>query len=203
MLLHGRIPFRHATLAQLRFDILNSGRITANAGTGIQPSAKGTISFGTPRVDGKAVALPDGRGTAASAAGRGQLGYVLTPDLDPIYRPVQETDGHPLPVLATPRVAAEAGPHGIIPLDIEGEQIAARIVGVVQRFPSIVRATRSSPSSSQAATRLDVRSPGLGTPDELWLGGAAPPRTPRAQRSPRVPTRLRDSGPTRSRVARS
>ena len=40
------------------FDILNSGRLAANAGTGIQPSAKGTVSFGTLRVDGKAVPLP-------------------------------------------------------------------------------------------------------------------------------------------------
>ena len=42
---------------------------------------------------------------------------------------MQVTDGRPLPVLATPNVAEAAGPHGIIPLDVEGEQIAARIVG--------------------------------------------------------------------------
>src|SRR6185312_5361003 len=29
-----------------------------------------------------------------------------------------------------------------------------------------------------AATRLDVRSPGLGTPDELWVGGSTAPDTP-------------------------
>ena len=45
--LRGRIPFDNATLAQLQFDVLNNGRITANAGTGIQPSAKGILSFGT------------------------------------------------------------------------------------------------------------------------------------------------------------
>ena len=52
VVLHGRMPFVHATLAQLQLDILNSGRITANAGTGIQPSAKGVLTFGAPRVDG-------------------------------------------------------------------------------------------------------------------------------------------------------
>jgi hypothetical protein len=74
-------------------------------------------------------------------------------------------------------VAAEAGPHGIIPLDIEGEQIAARIVGVVQRFPSIVGDAVVA-NLAQAATRLDVPSPGLGTPDELWVGGSTPPTAP-------------------------
>ena len=58
VLLHGRVPFRHATLAQIRFDILNSGRITANGGTGIQPSAKGAISFGTLRINGAPVPAP-------------------------------------------------------------------------------------------------------------------------------------------------
>jgi hypothetical protein len=73
-----------------------------------------------------------------------------------------------LPVLATTGIAAEAGPHGIIPLQIEGEQIAGRIVGILSRFPSVdgdaVVADRET-----AGTLLDTRSPGLGTTDELWL----------------------------------
>ncbi len=179
VLLHARIPFRHATLAQLRFDILNNGRITANAGTGIQPSAKGTITFGTPRVDGTPIANAFANWVGTSGiSGRGAtVGYVLTPDLDAIFRPLQPTDGHPLPVLVTPAIAAAAGPHGIIPLDIEGEQIAARVVGVVQRFPSI-DGDAVVADLTQAATRLDTRSPGLGTPDELWLDGTTPPHTP-------------------------
>jgi hypothetical protein len=177
VLLHGRIPFRHATLAQLRFDILNNGRLTANGGTGIQPSAKGTVTFGTPRVDGAPVRLARWIGSGGISGRLPKLGYVLTPDLDAIFRPAQVTDGRPLPVLATPGVAAEAGPRGIIPLDIEGEQIAARVVGVVRRFPSVVGDAVVA-ELTQAATRLDVRSPGLGTPDELWVGGTTPPRTP-------------------------
>ncbi len=74
----------------------------------------------------------------------------------------------PLPVLATPSVVAAAGPHGVIPLQVEGEQIAARVVGTLQRFPSVdgdvVVADRTA-----AATILDTRSPGLGITDELWV----------------------------------
>ncbi|HEY6960809.1 MAG TPA: FtsX-like permease family protein [Gaiellaceae bacterium] len=175
VVLHGRVPFRHATLAQLRFDILNNGRLTANAGTGIQPSAKGAVVLGAPHVDGRPVRLGRWVGTGGLSGSAAKLGYLLTPDLDAVYRPAQTTDGTPLPVLATPRVAAEAGPHGIIPLQVEGEQIAARVVGVVRRFPSIVGDAVVA-DLGQAATRLDTRSPGLGTPDELWT--TTRPHTP-------------------------
>ena len=190
VVLHGRIPFRHATLAQLRFDILNNGRLTANAGTGIQPSAKGSIRFGTPRVDGQPVRFVRWVGSGGVSGRLPTLGYVLTPDLDPIFRPAQPTDGKPLPILATPALARDAGPHGIIPLDVEGELIAARVVGVVDRFPSIV-GDAAVAELSQAATRLDVPSPGLGTPDELWVGGTTPPRTPELAVSSRAATLAR------------
>jgi hypothetical protein len=179
VVLHGRIPFRHAVITQLRLDILNNGRITANAGTGIQPSAKGELSFGVPRVGGVPVrhAFRGWVGTGGVSGTGAKLGYVLTPDLDSVFRPRQTTDGHPLPVVVTPGVAREAGPHGIIPLSIEGEQIAARVVGVVQRFPSIVGDAVVA-DLGQSSTRLDTRSPGLGTTDELWVQSASPPRTP-------------------------
>jgi hypothetical protein len=110
----------------------------------------------------------DWLGTGGVSGGAASLGYLLTPDRDGTFRPHQPTDGVPLPVLATERVAAESGPHGIIPLQVEGEQVAARIVGVLRRFPSVdgdaVIADRQA-----ASTLLDTRSPGLGTIDELWV----------------------------------
>jgi hypothetical protein len=71
-------------------------------------------------------------------------------------------------VLATPGVVAAAGPRGIIPLEIEGELVAARIVGTVDRFPSVVGDAVVADRQT-AATILDTRSGGLGTTDELWL----------------------------------
>jgi hypothetical protein len=192
VVLHGRVPFRHATLAQLRFDLLNNGRITANAGTGIQPSAKGSLSFGVPRVDGTPVrrAFAGWVGTGGVSGAAADLGYVLTPDRNGIFRPAQVTDGRPLPVIVTPQIARAAGPHGIIPLDIEGEQIAGRVAGVVQRFPSIVGDAVVA-DLGQASTRLDTRSPGLGTPDELWLNSTSPPHTPEVTVQSRADTLAR------------
>ena len=178
-ILRGRIPFRHATLAALVLDIRNNGRLTANGGTGIQPSAKGTLELGTPRVNGRAVPAGFAHfiGTGGVGGSARRLGYVLTPDRTGTFRPKQPTDGVAMPVLVTPALARLAGPHGIIPLDIEGEQVAGHVVGVVQRFPSIVGDAVVA-DFEQAGTRLNTQSAGLGTTNELWLSSATAPRVP-------------------------
>ena len=179
VVLHGRIPFRHATLAALELDILNSGRLTANGGTGIQPSAKGALVFGAPRVNGTAV--PGGferwTGTGGVGGSAAKVGYVLTPDRTGRYRPKQLTDNLALPVLATPKIAEVAGPRGIDPPRRRGRIGSGRIVGVVKRFPSIVGDAVVA-DIEQAGTRLDTLSPGLGTTNELWLSSATPPHVP-------------------------
>ena len=107
-------------------------------------------------------------GTGGVGGAPARLGFILTTDRIGTFRPVQPTDGIALRVLATPGVVAAAGPRGIIPLEIEGEQIAARIVGTVDRFPSVVGDAVVADRQT-AATILDTRSRGLGTTDELWL----------------------------------
>jgi hypothetical protein len=158
---------------------MNGGRNSANAGTGIQPAAKGVLSFGTPHVDGRPVAsaFASWTGTGGISGTSTRLGYVLTPDRTSRFRPRQPTDGSVLRVLATPQVAVAAGPRGIIPLQVEGELVAARIVGVIGRFPSIVGDAVIADRVT-AATMLDTRSPGLGTTDELWLNTARRPSVP-------------------------
>jgi hypothetical protein len=187
--LHGRIPFAHASLAQIELDLLNGGRNSANAGTGIQPAAKGALTFGTPRVDGRPVAsaFTSWTGTGGISGNATRLGYVLTPDKTGRFRPRQPTDGSVLPVLATPHIAAAAGPNGIIPLQVEGELVAARVVGVVKRFPSIVGDAVIADRVT-AATTLDTRSPGLGTTDELWLNSARRPSVPQLSLRSRADT---------------
>ena len=94
--LRGRIPFDNATLAQLQFDVLNNGRITANAGTGIQPSAKGILSFGRPRVDGRLVphAFTRWIGTGGVGGAPARLGFILTADRVGTFRPVAADRRH-------------------------------------------------------------------------------------------------------------
>jgi hypothetical protein len=189
VLLHGRTPFVHSTLAQIELDLINGGRLNANGGVGLQPSAKGLLSLGTPTVNGRPVADAFagwlGQG-GVSFDGGARIGYVLTPDQRGTFRPLQPTDGHSLPVLATPAVAAEAGPRGLLPLQVEGEQIAARVVGVVERFPSVVGDAVVADRQT-ASTVLDTRSPGLGITDELWLNVPASRLTATAAALRRAP----------------
>jgi hypothetical protein len=189
VVLRGRVPFAHASLAQVELDLRNGGRNSANAGTGLQPAAKGVLTFGTPRVDGRLVpaAFASWIGSGGISGAASRLGYVLTPDRTSRFRPRQPTDGSVLRVLATPHVAAAAGPHGIIPLQIEGELVAARIVGVVKRFPSIVGDAVIADRVT-AATTLDTRSPGLGTTDELWLNTEHRPSVPQLALQSRADT---------------
>ena len=93
-------------------------------------------------------------------------------------------------MLATPGVAAAAGPRGIIPLQVEGEQLAARVVGVVERFPSVVGDAVVADRVT-AATILDTRSPGLGTTDELWLDSVQRPHVPQLALQSRADTYAR------------
>jgi len=186
--LHARIPFVHATLAQLQFYLVNGGRGSANGGIGIQPSAKGLLSLGTPTVDGRAVAHPfAGWVGIGGASGTGRrAGYLITPDRAGTLRPAQPTDGRPLDVLVTPAIAAAAAPGGIVPLQVEGEQVAGHVVGVVKRFPSIVGDAVIADRRT-AATLFDSRSPGLGTTDELWLNVPASREAATADRLGRAP----------------
>jgi hypothetical protein len=179
VVLRGRIPFRHATLERLVLDYLNNGRITANAGTGIQPSARGVLHLSAPRIDGTPVVGAFGGwiGTGGVGGQAAKLGYLITPDRTAAFRPRQPTDGVPLPVLVTPGVAAAAGPRGIVPLVVEGEPVSGRIVGTITRFPSIVGDAVVA-DLTQASTRLETSSPGLGVTNELWLDSAGPPSAP-------------------------
>jgi hypothetical protein len=192
VVLHGRVPFTHGTLAQVELNLLNGGRNSANGGTGLQPAAKGVLTFGVPRVDGRTVAsaFTAWTGTGGISGTSSRLGYVLTPDRTSRFRPRQPTDGSVLRVLATPRVAAAAGPHGIIPLQIEGELVAARVVGVIERFPSIVGEAVIADRVT-AATSLDTRSPGLGTTNELWLNSVHRPHVPQLAVQSRAETLAR------------
>ncbi len=169
--LRGTIPFAHARLAALELTLNNSHLYVANGGLGAQPNARGVLDLGVPAVDGRplAHAFAGWVGVAGAARRHGgvRVAYSLEVAQTTFFRPREPSDGTALPVLATPAVAAAAGPGGIIQLDVEGTPLSARVVGTIARFPSAagdaVVADRES-----AQTTLDTLSPGLGTTDELW-----------------------------------
>ena len=97
-----------------------------------------------------------------------------------MLRPAQRTDTLPVPVLADPQTAASAGPDGRIALTVDGLPVIARVVGVLNRFPTLADDSAGFVIADEAtlAAALDAQLPGQGRPDELWIstGHLAPLR---------------------------
>ena len=128
-----------------------------------------------------------GVGAAAVRAGGGhRLRVTFTDSGQPgVIRPRQPSDGRPVPVLADPATAAGAGPGGQLPLTVDGEPVAARVVGTVRRFPTL-GAGAGFVVADQATLdgALDAALPGQGQTDELWIAAGHLRRLRAALRRP-------------------
>jgi hypothetical protein len=107
--------------------------------------------------------------TATFSPGGATLRYTLSEQLTTRFRPRQPSDAAPLPVIASPSVAAAAGQGGRLPLRIGGEQIVVRIAAVARGFPGtredFVVADRGLLDAAVNAER-----PGAAISDEVWIG---------------------------------
>jgi hypothetical protein len=99
-----------------------------------------------------------------------RVSYTLTPQADARLRPRVPSDDRPVPVLATPRLAAAAGSGGLLPLQIGGERLTVRVVEGIARFPG-VRGQAIVGDVDALLSALNAARPGLGRVNELWLGG--------------------------------
>ncbi|MGH3057353.1 MAG: hypothetical protein ACRDPP_03840, partial [Gaiellaceae bacterium] len=95
--------------------------------------------------------------------------FTLSEQLTSRFRPRQASDAGPVPVIASPAVAAAAGPGGELPLRIAGEQVAVRIAAVAERFPG-TRGDFVVGDRTLLGTAVNAERPGIAVPDEIWLG---------------------------------
>jgi hypothetical protein len=77
-------------------------------------------------------------------------------------------------VLVDPQTAAAAGPDGHIAMTVDGLPVIARVVGVLNRFPTLAPDSGGFVVADEAtlAGALDAQLPGQGRPDELWISTA-------------------------------
>ncbi len=143
-----RLVDRGADAGKAAFGTLRLGSLPGTT------SWRGWIGTGgaRPRPDGDGLLVP----------------YTLTDQADTVVRPRQPTDVAPPPVLATPRLAAAAGPGGVLPLAVAGERISVRVVGTVLRFPGLGHQGVVGDGDALAAA-LNIARPGAAEPNELWL----------------------------------
>jgi hypothetical protein len=88
-----------------------------------------------------------------------------------IVRPAQPSDTRRVPVLVDPATAAAAGQGGTLALTVDGEPVAARVAGVVNRFPTVPLGSAGFVVADEQtlAGALDAQLPGQGRADELWI----------------------------------
>jgi len=132
----------------------------------------GQAATGSLRVSvvGRHQALADWIGVGGARLAEGEASYTLTVQEDARLRPAVPSDRAPVPVVATPRLAAAAGLGGLLPLQIGGERLTVRVAERVARFPG-VRGQALVGDVDALLAALNAARPGLGRVNELWLGG--------------------------------
>ena len=94
--------------------------------------------------------------------------YTLTDAVTTRIRPSQLVDRKPLPVLATPRLAAAADQGGLLPLQIAGERLTVRVVATIRRFPGVDGQAVVGEGDALAAA-INLERPGGARLNEVWL----------------------------------
>jgi hypothetical protein len=158
------------------FDLTNTGlHGVPNGGINAAALAQGTLHLGRPRVDGHALPFNFARWVGSggiTASGDGTVRYLVTGNDVARFRAAQPTDDHPIPIVASPELAAAAGPGGVLPVTAASGTIVGRIVGTVKRIPTVDEDVVIADGPT-LTTALSATAPGTGTPNELWLDAPA------------------------------
>ena len=134
----------------------------ADAGRALQ----GSVELALPYLPG---ALDGWIGVGGARLDGRKVDFTLTNSVVTRIRPRQPYDDGPVPVLATPRLAAAADSGGLLPLQIGGERISVRVVGTVRRFPGVDGQAVVGDGDALAAV-VNLARPGAARVNEVWLG---------------------------------
>jgi hypothetical protein len=110
-------------------------------------------------------------GIHVKAAGtRARIRYFVTTDGTSRFRPRQRTDEQPVRVVASPGLAAIAGPGGLLPIRVGDTDLVVRVVATTKRFPSL-HGDLVVADESALGTALNSLAPGTAVVHEVWLAG--------------------------------
>jgi hypothetical protein len=159
------LPRDAKLVSGLTFGVTDSGlHGSANGGLGAQPIDTGTLELLSP-------AFRDWTGVNGITAMRSGFRYVVAAGTTARLRARQPTDDHPVPVLATHDVAAQAGADGRLSVAVEGQPLVVRVVATIPRFPT-ARGDAVVGDEVALATALNAAAPGSARPNEVWLRDA-------------------------------
>ena len=109
-----------------------------------------------------------GRVEAETTRGVATLRYLIGNDLVSQFRPRQPLEDSPLPVLVSPGLAAITDANDILALRLGSGRIILRVVGTVERFPTVEGDVVVADEPSLFAAGTAVRA-GAASVTELWL----------------------------------
>jgi hypothetical protein len=157
-----RIEETGATAGQAVQGVLHAGRLQA-------------VGTTTTRIDWQDW-IPTSPGISAIVAGpQTDFHFALTNRVFSRFRPRQPSDEGPVPVLATPRLAAAADARGRLPVSIGRASLVVQVVGTVERFPG-VDGDAVVGDRDLLVTASNASTPGTAEPNEIWLDGIDPAR---------------------------
>jgi hypothetical protein len=158
-------------------------RATGDVGGAGNDVFRGTLALGPLSGSDGSASVPVGSlggwlGTGGiephGGTGAVQLRYAVGRDQTARLRAPQPTDGRPVPVVVSRDIAALAGPGGLVPLAVDGEPLLGKVVATATLVPGIPGGDSFAlADESVLQVALDARSPGLGTPAEVWLRAPA------------------------------
>jgi hypothetical protein len=145
----------------------------ADAGTGLT----GEVSIELPDVAG---GIGGWAGVGGARIDGSTVRYTLSNAVATRIRPRQPTS--PVPVLATPRLAAAADARGLLPLQLAGGRVTVRVVDTVRRFPGADGQAVVGDGDALAAA-VNLERPGGARLNEAWLRLRDPDRRAEAERA--------------------
>jgi len=204
----GSLPLAGRTLLAAPLRLQGPARLTAlrfeppvrlvERGSDAGGVATSTVSLGALRVATRGRSLTVtrysswlGLGGVRPEGTSGRLRVTVTDAVRSYFRPRQATDGQPLPVIVSSRLASLAAADGRLPLEVSGTRIVARVAGVARRFPATAQGTYSGDfavaDQDTLLTTLSAADPGAGRPNELWIEASPSARAGLASRLSRAP----------------
>jgi FtsX-like permease family protein len=107
-----------------------------------------------------------------AAEGATRMRYFVTDQLNSHFRPAQPTS-RPVPAIASPRLAAAAGPEATLVVQLAGPRVAVEIVATARRFPTVAEGDFVVADRAALATALNADSPGSAVVNEIWVGASS------------------------------
>jgi hypothetical protein len=174
--LHGRVP-EHGLVVALRLSYppiaaFLAGHRESGTTLSVSNASRGVLTLGRP--------FSSWIGTGGVSVTDGEIHYLVNRAAVSLLRPKQPTDGVPVPVLATPSLAALGN---VLSVTVNDAPLTVRVVGTTRFVPSVAGDAIVA-DRDRVSTALNAARPGALVPSEVWVLHARPDAAALLRRDP-------------------